>query len=335
MSSADPRRLSRAIRRLTAAVSARSSEAADARLYRFAQTAVRSAKNLDAAFAAVQRLRDLESIDHAEAAYLFGQLFEHHNDIERESDEPDPDLARALEENVEHELIMAAMGDNDLASAVAFHRERGESELAEMMVNQADEYSTLCADGQLSLIDDKPPAEKATDQASPPATTHALSERVLALSATESIREWLPAWQALCAELRNAEPAAAVAAIQSVRDVGGISFDESLVLIDMAIDPLVDDALAADREYHRLERAIEECKRQLGIEEGDGAADETRPLAWRALHLRRSRRIEGITAVILRRFGEHRLANLLTMKPEEYARIRDEVGVGGSGKTAP
>jgi hypothetical protein len=39
---------------------------------------------------------------------------------------------------------------------------------------------------------------------------------------------------------------------------------------------------------------------------------------------RRWRRIEGITAVVLRQFGEHRLANLLTTKPEEYARIRDQ-----------
>ena len=134
----------------------------------------------------------------------------------------------------------------------------------------------------------------------------------------------MPAWRALCDDLKGADPAAAVAAIQSVRDFGGISFDESLRLIEMAIDPLIDDALEADREYHRLERAIEECKRELRINEGDGTPEEAMPLAWRVLHHRRWRRIEGITAVVLRQFGEHRLANLLTTKPQEYARIRDE-----------
>jgi hypothetical protein len=138
----------------------------------------------------------------------------------------------------------------------------------------------------------------------------------------------LLAWRALCDALIGAEPFAAVAAIQSVRDIGGISFEESLVLIDMAIDPLVDDALRLDREYHRLERAIDESNRQHGIDEGDGAADETRPLAWQVLQHRRYRRADGMMAVFLRRFGEHRLANLLTTKPEEYARIRDEIGVG-------
>ena len=200
-----------------------------------------------------------------------------------------------------------------------------------MLLKQPEEYATLCAEGQISLIDDKPPADEAPELVNPPAAPQALFERVLALSATETTHEWVPAWRALCAALRATDPRAAVAAIQSVRDLGGISFDESLVLIDMAIDSLVDDALAADREFHRLERAIDELNARQGIDEGDGAAEETRPLAWRVLQHRRSRRIEGITAVTLRKFGEHRLANLLTTKPEEYGRIRDEIGVGGLG----
>ena len=326
MTPVDPDRLAKAVRRLTAAVNAKSSEAADSRLDRFALNAIRSPRNTDAAFAAVQTLRDLETIDRAEAAYLFGQLIEYRIDRERET--RDPALERAIEDDVEYELIMAAMRDRELARAAAFHRERGEDELAEMLVQQPDEYGSLCAEGQLSLIDEKPLAENEAEPKNPPADAKPLFERVLALASTESGKEWMPAWLALTKEMRDAEPAAAVAVVQSVRDIGAISFDESLVLIDMAIGSLVDEALEADREYHRLERAIAECNRQHGIDEGDGAADETRPLEWRVLYQRRFRRADGITAIVLRRFGEHRLANLAATKPDEYARLRDEIDVG-------
>lgn len=326
MSAIDPGRLERTARRLTAVATATHSELADARLDRLWTWAVRLARNLEAAFAAVQMLRDLETIDRAEAAYLLRELLEYQ--IWMEMYNRDPELDRAVQDGLDHELLMAAMHEREAERAATFHRDHGEDALAEMLLHEADAYAALCADGQLSLIDDKPSSDETTRPVSPPDPAHPLFERVLALSATETIKEWVPAWRGLCDALTQAEPSTAVAAIQSVRDIGGISFDESLVLIDMAISALVDDARQFDRESHRLERAIEELNRQHGIDEGDGAADETRPFAWRVLQHRRIRRIEGLTAVVLRRFGEHRMATLQVIKPEEYARICDEIAIG-------
>jgi hypothetical protein len=326
MSAVDPKWMAKVARKLTAAINARYGDVTDARIDRICLWAMRSARNIDTAFAAVQMLRDLETVDRAEAAYLFGELFDYR--LDRESGTGDPSLARALEEGTEYELIVAAIGDQRLARQAAFLREHGEDELADMVLNEPDAYESLCTGGQMSLIEDKPSSDSPTEPANRSSVPPALAERVLALSATETIKEWVQAWYALCDALRDADASTAVAAIQSVRAVGGISFEQSLVLMDMPIRSLVEDALEADREFCRLERAMDGYAAEYGIDEKDGAARETRPLAWQVLHDRRERRIHGITAMTLRQFGEHRQANLVSMRPEEYYRILDETEVG-------
>jgi hypothetical protein len=331
MSSVDPKRMAWAARRLTAVANAKTKEAADRRMFRLCGWAVRSEGNMDAAFAAVQMLHDLETIDRAEAAFVFNELLDSMLWKQLDDHEPDPELVRAIEEGVDLDLISAARSDRETVRAAAFHRDRGEEELADLLLHDADAYSDLRTEGEMSLVQDKPSADESGKPMIPPAAPGALSEHVLALSATETFKEWMTAWPVFCKSLRGTDPASAVAAVQGLRDVGSISFNESLILIDMAIDHLVDDALEADREHHRLERAIDEFDRVHGINLADGAADESRPLARQVLMHRLNRRIDGIKAVILRRFGEHRLASLQATRPEEYARIRDELQIGLSG----
>jgi hypothetical protein len=315
----------RVARRLTVAIAARTMEDTDYLINRLFLWARRSWRKVDATFRAIQILRDLDMIDRAEAAYLFAELLDHLP--RKDTQEARDQLAAAVTGGVEYELIVAAMRDKDRRHAELFHRERGEDELAEMIVEQPDAHATLCAEGAVSLLHEKP-----SDSPPLPDTKavipHDLAEHVLALSATETLKEWVPAWHALCRSLRDAEPSAAVATIQSMRDVGAISFNESVVLIDMAISTPVFDALQGDREYRRLERALETFLREHGIDEGDGASDEARPLEWQVLEQRRIRRLHGITALVLRQFGEHRLASLIATDPEEYKRLRDDL-VGG------
>jgi hypothetical protein len=335
MSSVDPKRMAWAARRLTAVANAKTKEAADHRLFRLCGWAARSTQNMDAAFAATQMLRDLETIDRAEAAFVFNELFDSLLWAEMDDRTPDPELVRAIEEGVDLDLITAARSDQETVRTAAFHRDRGEEELADMVLHHADAYSDLRTEGEESLVIDKEWSQIPAPVRPPPTSPPALTEHVLALSATETFKEWMAAWPAFCKSLRGTDPASAVAAVQGLRDVGSISFNESLILIDMAIDDLVDEALAADREHHRLERAIDEFDRVHGIDVADGAAEESRPLARRVLMHRLNRRIDGIKAVVLRRFGEHRLANLQATQPEEYTRIRDELQVGLSGPDSP
>jgi hypothetical protein len=331
MNPVDPKRMAWAARRLTAVANAKTKEAADRRLFRLCGWATRSARNMDAAFAAVQMLRDLETIDRAEAAFVFNELVDSLLWRELDDHTPDPELVRAIEEGGDLDLISAARSDRETVRVAAFHRDRGEEELADMLLHHTDAYADLRTEGELSLVHDKVPAEESGKPMNPPAAPPALSEHVLALSATETLKQWMVAWPVFCKSLHGTDPASAVAVVQGLRDVGSISFNESLILIDMAIDGLVDDALAADREHHRLQRAIDEFDRVHGINEADGATPESRPLGRQVLMHRLSRRIDGIKAVILRRFGEHRLAHLQATQPEEYTRIRDELSIGLSG----
>jgi hypothetical protein len=315
----------RVARRLTVAIAARTMEDTDDRIDALFDWARRSWRKVDATFAAIQILRDLDMIDRAEAAYLFAELYEHLP--RKENPQAQDELANAVTSGVEYELIVAAMRDGENRRAELFHRERGEEELADMIAKEPQAHTKLWAEGEVSLLHEKP-SDSAPPSDTPHVIPHDLAEHVLALSATETFREWLPAWHALCRALRDAEPAAAMLTIQSMREVGAISFNESVVLIDMAISTPVFDALQADREYRRLERALETWIREHGIDEADGASDETRPLEWQVLEQRRCRRLYGITAIVLRQFGEHQLASLIVTDPEEYKRLRDDLVAG-------
>jgi len=240
--------------------------------------------------------------------------------------ERDPAFDWAIDDGVEWELLWAAMHDERLAKEIALHRAYGEDELARMLNERSEEYGLLAASGALSLLEDKPKLKELEDPEPGLPVSAALPERALALLAAETIRERHPAWQALSDELRGADPAAAVAAIQSLRDVGSISFEESLVLIDMAIDPIVDAKLERDREFHRLDRALEAAEVKYGIDYKEPEA--SRPMEFRVIEFLRLRRADNITAVVLRQFGEHRMANLMTTDPEKFNEMREDLSFG-------
>jgi hypothetical protein len=332
----DPELLALMMRRLTGVANAKSSERADARLFRLCTRAVRSSRRIDAVFAAVQLMRDLDKIDRAEAAFilwsLFGQLY--WKDLFSPKRKRHPGLARALQEGVELELVLAAATDSEIVRAAAFLREHGEEELAEMVLNQPEEYQALCSEGEGTLVDDKPPEERAAEPVTSPGATQVFSECILAVLATETFREWMPAWQAMWQASKAVAPADAVAAIQNLREIGALTYEESVSLIHRVIDSLIDDALEVDREFRRLDRALDVFQEKHGIDFRDGIADDARPVEWQVLRHRHRRRFNGITAVVLRRFGERRSANLLTRSPKEYDRLCDET-VGGERTTGP
>jgi hypothetical protein len=81
---------------------------------------------MEAAFAAVQMLRDLETIDRAEAAFVFNELFDSLLWKELGHHTPDPELVRAIEAGVDLDPISAARSDRETVRVAAFHRDRGE-----------------------------------------------------------------------------------------------------------------------------------------------------------------------------------------------------------------
>src|SRR5258708_12167757 len=74
--SIDPELLGLTLSGLKAVANAKTSERADARLFRLCTRAVRSEQRIEAMFAAVQLMRDLDKIDRAEGAFVLWALFD-------------------------------------------------------------------------------------------------------------------------------------------------------------------------------------------------------------------------------------------------------------------
>src|SRR5258708_4988814 len=248
----DPELLALTLRRVKAVANAKSSERADARLFRLCTRAVRSEQQIAAMFAAVQLMRDLDQIDRAEGAFILWALFDRLLWREFSKGKPRPGLRRALREGVDLELIFAAMRERETVRAAAFLRDHGEEELAELVINQPDEYQALWIEGEGTLVDDKPPEERPAEPATAPAGPQVFSESILAVLATETFKEWLPAWEALCDASDAVAPPEAVAAIQGLRDIGALSYEEPVSLIHRVIASIIDDPLEADRAFRRL-----------------------------------------------------------------------------------
>jgi hypothetical protein len=297
MRTIDRELLAKTTRRLRAVVNAKSSERADARLFRLCTRAVRSEQHIEAVFAAVQLMRDLDKIDCAEGAFILWRLFDQllWNELLTSKRKPDPDFDRAWREGVELDLIIAANNDRETVRAAAFLRDHGEEELADMLLNQPEEYEALWVEGESTLVGDKPPEERPAELATSPAAAQVFSECILALATTESLKDWVQAWKAVCRASREVAPAEAVAAIQSLREIGGVSYEDSVSFIHRAIDPLIDQALEADREYRRLDRALDVFEQKQGVDAQDGVVDAARPVEWQVLRHRHRRRFDGIT----------------------------------------
>jgi hypothetical protein len=306
-------------RRLAAALEVREASRADRRIDRIMLAALESRENLEATFAAVQMLRDLDVVEACEAAYLFNSMLS----VVEWDDEGPP--SEALQELVQRlptdvELVSAAMSHESQVAAEIFHRSRGEHGLADVIGRDMEEYHAIVAEGEMSIFDSKeddagpPPEARSTD-------ARLVMERVLALSARESIRDWVQSWTPLMESIRQVTPGTAVRAIQEARGIGAISFEEHLRLMDLAIEDQVLDECRRERRYARLERKRDALHDRLGIDPGKPDAEQ--PAEYLMVEAETRRFYDGMTAVVLRRFGEHRLANLMIEDPAEYARIRE------------
>jgi hypothetical protein len=215
---------------------------------------------------------------------------------------------------------MAAMEHRDMTFVIAFYTAHGEDQLAKLFEDDPDAYATLCGEGQESLLEYKHEHHPRHVRKGLSDDAGLVMEKVLALSATVGIREWLAKYQEFTPVLLAVKPEAAIRAVQSAREIGAITFEQSVNLLnDLTSDAYWHEA-ELDREYHRLSEAVEKLEARLGIVVE--TPDAERPLEWQLLEAQLERRRNGIHAVVLRRVGEHRMANLIVDDPAEYDRMR-------------
>jgi len=329
------------MRRLTAVAEAETVEEAEHRLDRLVDRVAMSSEDTEAAFAAAQALRDLGTFDLAEAACVFDLLYEAG---EEDYEDADPELQRILK--TVSEIGVRTAGDlagdlSRLQQAVGrrmdqlraeFHRARGEQVLADMIVGDDAEYRSLTLSGYDSLVSDKPGVDESLATEPNPKKVALISERILALAASETGRETYQEWGALADASDLGDPASDVAAIRSVRALGLVTDHEAMNLIHVFLDAAFGTAINADRQCASLRRAMEAIEHAHGLADGQSFPDGAAPFEWRALERQLERRADGVMACCLRRYGEHAMANLLVEQRAEYYRIvEEELGIGAWG----
>jgi hypothetical protein len=325
----DAKLVTRFANRLAHVTRARSAPSADDRFDRWLGRAVRSPEATDAAFAAAQQLRDLDEIDAAEAAYVFDSIYDEHSE---DFYEADPEYQRLLKTFVDEHYAVhgdhddaargrleAALEERSRAIESQFLAARGETTLATLRRDDPDAFSLLCAEGQLTLIEDKPAANNVDVGPANQDASSRIGERILALAATETVRDTLREHSALWHAVSGGDPASAVAAVQEMRELGMITALEAHGLLDEIVGSVTADMGESDREWSRLQRTLESHRKSLGLSSGDPWPDDL-SLAIRVAEYRHEQRWDRLHVLALRRFGEHAMANLMLTDPDEYNR---------------
>jgi hypothetical protein len=316
-------------------------KAAD-RFERLTDRASRSLTYMEATFSAAQALRDVGTIDHEEAAYIFNELFSAWEDV---YDKHDPVTQQILSSQVERMERKESASEASVRKHLdrllrrgrelesTFLRVRGELALSHMILENPEQYAHLCVAGQMSLLREEDFAPHDEIAAEPDAKRVALiTERILSLAATETGRETLRAWHAFAEAELAGDAASGAAAVQRVRELGLITADEAVGLMDTVLGSVMSTAIEIDRECARLQRAIDAVRAQHGLDYNGCLPDGTEHPDWKYLDRQRERRANGVVASCLRRFGEHRSANLMLENPAEYDRLVNDVSVGAWGQ---
>jgi hypothetical protein len=339
-----PKRIARAKDWLTRAIRSRTPEQAERRIDVILDWAYHSVANAEAIYAAVQELRDLRELEPDEAACLCGEVYEIRSDRFMTHDSAYPRiLALYTDASViegvppgkfESWLVATtvALRSREVELAATYHAARGEARWAAMLRANPGEFQTLVAHGQCRLIktgesiwEDEPL------EAPDPEQTALIGQRIMALSASETLRAAFDISRVFQHTIKSSDRASGVAAVRQLREVVAISRAEWASLIDEIVVVNLRSAMECDRELMQRERELEDAKEANGVTgwpdpEPD---DDMLPADVRVLEKRYLQRSLAIRATLLRRVGEHELANLVMEYPEEYDRLVEEGAFGG------
>jgi hypothetical protein len=333
-----PKRIARAKDWLTRAIRSRTPEQTERRLDVILDWAYSSVAHAEAIYAAVQELRDLRELEPDEAACLCGEVY----DIRSERFMThDPAYQRILARYADATLIdgeadgafeatTEALQSRALELEASYHAARGEARWAAMLRRNPGEFRTLVAEGECNLVktgeliwDDEPLDDPDPEQ------TALIGRRIMALSASETLRAAFDISRVFQHTIQSSDRASGVAAVRQLREVGAISRAEWASLIDDIVVTDLRSAMECDREMMQRERELQEAKEANGVTGWPEPEDDALPADVRVLKKRYEQRSLGIQATLLRRVGEHELANLVLEDAAEYDRLVEEGAFGG------
>jgi hypothetical protein len=246
---------------------------AERRLRRLCSTVVQR-DWIEPAFLAVQECRDLGILGSLEATFLLDTLY------------------RAVRGQY------STTGDGRMTPEQAFMIARGEDAAAMALRWSPREYDWRCSSGALLIMERRAVPEMWGDEEPDPREVLVISKYLAAFAGSETPLDRKAAANVVEGAILLTQSIDAVAAIQSMREVGMITFAQSLAFSFMAVRGRRNEALATDRENAR---------RHLGQRDPDGTFSD--------------RRSELLLAATYRRVGEHRAANMLRKTPAEFDRL--------------
>jgi hypothetical protein len=324
---------------VTAIAQARSPEKARRRLEHFLARVKKSVENADAAFAAVQASRELAVIDTHEAMYLFFEIYdcweERYEDADPVSQQLKQRLSRAIDNarstadaDAASDRFMRASTRRSLRLKADYHRARGEELIADMMISEPERYAALWTEGEARLVSSR----VGDDDCSPPDFSRAaaarISERVLAVTAAETLRDEIRETGSLWKAVQEGNVSSAVVALQELRELGLLTPAQANVLLDEVIAEATDRELERDHEYCRLSSAFDALGPQYSTTLPTELIDPT--FEMRVLSFLIEKRCDAIHAIQLRGFGEHRLANLLLRDRNAYYEALEQTHLSGA-----
>ena len=304
---AERRLVDRMSARLRDVIACRCLERAERRFARIERAIDRSVLNGEALYAAAQSMRDLDEIDDEEAACIAQECFEARHDDFLDRDRVYRGILRAVADK-SHDELLVELTARDQELAAIFHEARGEARWAAMIRADHASFSEYVVTGQLRLFGSElVPCEELTSIDAPPdpARTAAILERLLGVTAGETIPEVVRALGVLNDVVDDGSARSAVAAFRHALDMGVITKVQHASLVYELAGSWWRTLMETDHEMMRLERRRDAAR----------AASEE---ALERLEERYTARSDALLAGLFRQLGEFAIAAAYMADPRGF-----------------
>jgi len=328
---ADRQRVDRMSARLRNVIESRWRERAERRFAKIQRAIEASVVDCEALYAAAQWLRDLDVIDDEEAAFIADDCFEARS---KEFLDHDRVYQRILEEAARTESgdrLLDELSARERELATVFHEARGETRWAALIRAGDTAFLAYVAEGETRLFGSEfVPREMllAIDAPTEPARTAAILERLLGVTAGETLKEALAALREFDDVVGEGSARSAIAAFRQALDMGVITKAQHAAMVYELAGGWWRTLMESDHEMMRLER------RQQAATAASEEAPASQEDAERArinverLAERYTARSDALLAGLFRQLGEHAIASAYVADPRGFERMASEVWVG-------
>lgn len=316
--------------RLRDVIGCRCLERAERRFGKIQHAIDRSVLIGEALYAAAQSLRDLDEIDDEEAAYIAQDCFEARRDEFTDRDRVYRGILGAVAHK-SHDEVLAELTAREQELTATFHEARGETRWAAMIRADDASFSEYVATGDLRLFGSElVPCELLTSIDAPPdpARTAAILEKLLGVTAGETIPELLGALGVFNDVVDDRSARSAVVAFRQALDMGVITKAQHASMVYELAGSWWRPLMESDHEMMRLERRRDAAR---AAREGAPPAPESVERAHidlERLEERYTARSDALLAGLLRQLGEFAIAAAYMADPRGFETMASDEWIG-------